>query len=133
MIREPHLTAQGHLTDEPKLSFTPNGTATATFNLACNPSYRDNAGNYINGEPVFFRCIAWRDLAENLAESYRKGDPILITGRMRARAWEDNEGQRHTVIEIHCDSVSVPLDRRIVRMTKVTREHGAAGNGENGK
>jgi single-strand DNA-binding protein len=125
MISEPVITISGNLTADPELRYTPAGTAAATFNVASNPRVRDSTGNWADGEPVFYRVTTWRDAAENVAESLRRGDPVLVVGRIRANVWEDREGNKRRDNVITADSVAVPLDRHRVRLVKVTRERAA--------
>ena len=67
---ETTITAVGNLTDDPELRFTPQGVAMAKFVLASTPRVFDRDKNeYRDGEPLFLRCTAWRDLAEHVAES----------------------------------------------------------------
>jgi single-strand DNA-binding protein len=125
MLSEPVITIQGNLASDPELKVTNSGTPVATFSLAANPRVRNAAGEWEDGETVFLRITAWRDLAENVAESLRRGDPALVVGRFRQRTWKTDEGQDRRADEVQADTVAVPLDRRRVRMTKVTREHPA--------
>ena len=123
-LNEPQITIAGNLTGDPELRFTSIGIACANFSIAANPRFRDStSGEWQNGETVFMRVTAWRDLATNLCESLRKGDPVLVVGRIRQRTWTpegSDKEQRFT--EVQADTVAVPMDRRILRLTKVTRE-----------
>jgi single-strand DNA-binding protein len=127
MINEPQMTIAGNLTADPELRFTATGLATAAFTVAANPRFRTASGEWENGDSVFMRVTAWRNLAENIAESLRRGDPVIVIGRYRQRGYETREGEKRTSHEIQADSVSVPLDRHRVRLVKVTRE--APGDG----
>jgi single-strand DNA-binding protein len=124
MLNEPQVIIGGNLASDPELRYTPSGIAVAGFSVAQNPRYRDNAsGEWRDGEPVFMRCTVWRDEAENLCQSLRRGDPVIVIGRIRQRVFTpDGEDNSRRLTEVTCDSVSVPLARRIVRLTKVTRE-----------
>jgi len=123
MLNEPQLTIMGNLTGDPELRYTPTGIPTASFSVAQNPRYRNTAtGEWEDGEPVFMRVQCWRDEAENVCQSLRRGDPVLVIGRVRQRTWTDNEDNPHRVTEVTADSVAVPLARRMVRLVRVTRE-----------
>lgn len=120
----PVITVTGNLTGDPELRFTPTGQSVANFSVASNPRIRDNAtGEWVNGETVFTRVVCWRFLAENVAESLRRGDPVIVTGRLQEKAYEDREGNKRRQHEILADAVGVSLDNRIVRgIVKVTRD-----------
>jgi single-strand DNA-binding protein len=127
VINEPTITISGNLTADAELRYTPTGIAAAAFTVASNPRIRDTDGAWQDGEPLFYRVTAWRDEAENIVESLRKGDPVIIIGRERANVWEDKHGQARRDHVVTADSVSVPLARHRVRLIKVTR---AARSGE---
>ena len=129
MLNEPTITISGNLTGDPELRFTAAGQPVATFSVASNPRFQNReTGEWENGTAVFLRVTAWRDLAENVCESLRRGDPVIVVGRFRQRTWTDEAtGADRRADDVQADTVAVPLDRRRVRMVKVTRER--AGNG----
>ena len=62
----------GNLTDDPELRYTQNGTAVTNFRLAVNQRIREADGTWRDGDASYFRVNAWRDQAENVAESLSK-------------------------------------------------------------
>ena len=62
------VTITGNLTDDPELRFTPSGVAVAKFSVVVNRRIK-NGDQWKDGDPSFYRCTAWRQLAENLAET----------------------------------------------------------------
>src|SRR5208282_3995110 len=134
MLTEPIITISGNLAGDPEMRYTPTGLAVASFSVAANPRRYDTAaGEWVTGDPVFMRVTAWRDLAENVCQSLKRGDPVLVVGRLRQNSWETREGEKRRTDEIQADTVAVPLDRRIVRMTKVTRDHEPGNETESGQ
>lgn len=91
-----HLVpVQGTLTADPELKFLSSGRAVAEFSLAFNPRSFDKAsGEWKDGEPTFFNCQAWGDLAEGIAAhpDLRRGKRALGYGRISTRSWEDKNG-----------------------------------------
>jgi single-stranded DNA-binding protein len=55
---------------------------------------RRDGDRWVDGETSYFRCNAWRELAEHLAESLHKGDRVIVTGRLRSRTWETEGAER---------------------------------------
>lgn len=98
----------GNLTEDPELRFTPSGTAVSSFRVASNRRYTDSEGND-REETTFLTVNAWRDLAENVAESVTKGDRVAVLGRIGTRSYEDQEGERKYVTEIQADEVAASL------------------------
>jgi single-strand DNA-binding protein len=104
-----HVAITGNLTDDPEVSFTPNGTAVANFRLAVTPRVKDGEG-WKDGETSFFRITAWRDLATHLADSLSKGDRVIVLGQLRTRSWEDKDsGERRSVVEVTAEEVGPSL------------------------
>jgi len=122
MAGETTLTIVGNLTAEPELRFTPAGHAVADFTVASTPrNYDRQAGQWRDGEALFLRCTAWRQLAEHAAESLTKGTRVIVTGRLRQRSFELTEGVTRTVTELDVDELGPSLRYSTARVTKTTR------------
>ncbi len=122
MAGETTLTIVGNLTGDPELRFTPSGHAVADFTVASTPrSFDRQAGAWRDGEPLFLRCTAWRQLAEHAAESLTKGTRVIVTGRLRQRSFELTEGVTRTVTELDVDELGPSLRHSTARVTKTTR------------
>jgi single-strand DNA-binding protein len=92
----------GRLTRDPELRYTPNGTATCTFNLAVERPFSNGNGEK---ETDFLNIVTWRQLAENCANYLKKGRLTAVEGRIQTRSYENNEGRRVYVTEIVADNV----------------------------
>ena len=107
-MSDTHVTIVGNLTDDPEVSFTPNGAAVCNFRLAVTA--RIKAGDtWRDGETSFFRINVWRQLAEHVAESLTKGDRAIVIGRLKSRSWETPEGDKRSVVEVEADEVAPSL------------------------
>lgn len=80
-----------------ELRYTPNNQAVATFRLAVNRPFKNQNGER---EADFINCVIWRQQAENLANWAKKGALIGITGRIRTRNYENQQGQQVYVTEV---------------------------------
>lgn len=79
----------GNLTGDPELRFTAAGVAVVRFTIAHNPRTFDKKANeWKDGEPTFFDCAAWRDLAEHVAESLASGHRVVAIGNLRTTRFE---------------------------------------------
>jgi single-strand DNA-binding protein len=104
-----HVAITGNLTDNPEVTFTPNGAAVCNFRLAVTPRIREG-DQWKDGETSFFRIAAWRDLATHLADSLSKGDRVIVLGQLRTRTWEDkSSGERRSVVEVTAEEVGPSL------------------------
>ena len=131
------ITVVGNLTAEPELRFTPSGAAVANLTVASTPRTFDKQRNeYVDGETLFMRCTAWRDLAENVAESLTKGDRVVVQGRLVSRSWEDKDtGAKRTAFELQVDEVGPSLRWATAKPVKAARGQGGgppSGGQQNG-
>ncbi len=88
----------GNLTRDPEVRTTPNGQSVANFSLAVNRSWKGADGN--QQEAVsYIDCVAWGRIGEVIAQYMQKGRPILVSGRLDQRSW-DQEGQKRSKVEV---------------------------------
>jgi single-strand DNA-binding protein len=107
-MADTHVAITGNLTDDPEVTFTPNGAAVCNFRLAVTPRIREG-DQWKDGETSFFRITAWRQLAEHVGDSLSKGDRVIVVGQLRARSWETPEGERRSVVEVTAEEVGPSL------------------------
>ena len=122
-----------NLTNDPELRFTNTGTAVANFGLAVNSRVKDADGSWRDGDTHFFRVSVWRDQAENVAESLRKGNRAVVVGRLKTRSWETSEGDKRTVTEIDAAEVAPSLKWAIATPEKTVRDRTADRGAERGE
>src|SRR3954452_599471 len=90
----------GNLTEDPKLRFTQNGVPVCSFSIAVNRVKPKNS------EAVdFFNVSAWRQLGETIANYKKKGDPILVEGRLQYRSWQAQDGAKRNAVDVVADNV----------------------------
>lgn len=93
------LSGLGHLTRNPELRFTPNtGTAIASAGIAFNRRFKH--GEELKEEVCFLDLICFGKSGEHLAQYCAKGDPVLVSGRLQQRRWEDANGTKHSKHEL---------------------------------
>ena len=95
-----NVTLVGRLTKDIELKYTSNGLAVAQFTLAVA---RDFANQNGEKETDFINCVIWRKQAETLANYARKGTLIGLTGRIKTRSYDNQEGQRVYVTEVNAE------------------------------
>jgi single-strand DNA-binding protein len=126
------VTIVGNLTDDPELRYTPNGAAVAKFRVAVNRRYKDQSGEWKDGDTSYFTVNAWRTLAENVAETLTRGANVIVVGRLQQRSWETQDGEKRTVIEIEADEIGPSLRWATAKVEKQGRSGGgdwSAGSG----
>jgi len=117
------LTIAGNLTADPELRTTSTGAAVCRFRIANTPRIKADDGTWRDGEPTFLDCQAWRALAENIAESLRRGDRVLVAGRIRTERW-DSDGQTRTRVVLEVESAGADLAYATARPVKASRRAG---------
>lgn len=132
MAGETQITVVGNLTNDPELRFTPSGSAVANFTVASTPRTYDRQTNeWKDGETLFLRASAWRETAENIAESLTKGTRVIVTGRLKSRSYETKEGEKRTVIELDVDEIGPSLRYANAKVNRVQRSNqGQAPRGQ---
>ena len=131
-MSETAITITGNLVADPELRFTPSGQPVATFRVASTPRYRDSqTGEWKDGEPLFLSCVAWRQMAENVAESLTRGARVIVTGKLKQRSYETKDGGKRTVYELQADEVGPSLRNASAKVTRASRA--STGNGGQGQ
>ena len=126
------ITVIGNLTADPELRWTQSGAAVADFTVASTPrTYDRNAGEWRDGDTLFMRCSVWRETAENVAESLRKGMRVIVQGRLTQRSYETQQGERRTVVELQVDEVGPSLRRARAQVTRTTPSGGGGYQSDN--
>ena len=126
------ITIIGNRTADPELRWTQSGAAVAGFTVASTPrTYDRNAGEWRDGDTLFMRCSVWRDTAENVAESLRKGMRVIVQGRLTQRSYDTQQGERRTVVELQVDEVGPSLRRARAQVTRTTPSGGGGYQSDN--
>ena len=132
MAGETVITIIGNLTADPELRWTQSGVAVADFTVASTPrTYDRNAGEWRDGDTLFMRCSVWRDTAENVAESLRKGMRVIVQGRLTQRSYDTQQGERRTVVELQVDEVGPSLRRARAQVTRTAPSGGGGYQSDN--
>ena len=104
-----NITIRGFVATEPKSSTTPGGVATVSFRLGSTDRHYDRAANaWVEGTIDFFTVQGYRQLAGNIGCSVKKGQRVIVVGRIKLRSWE-TDGQIHHVVQIDADAVGHDL------------------------
>jgi single-strand DNA-binding protein len=115
------MTLIGNLVDSPKLRKTKNGHFVASFRVASTPRrYDREQGGWVDGKTLFVTVTCWRALGENVAQSLRKGQPVVVFGRYLQREWEKDEALK-TAYELEAIAVGHDLSRGVTNFEKVFR------------
>jgi single-strand DNA-binding protein len=125
---ESYLTIQGNLVADPAQRVVASGARVTKFRLVSSGRRFDRAvGDWVSTDPVFLNVSCWRQLGDNVFQSLRKGDTVIVHGRLTFREWDDPERGRRSLYEIEAMSVGPDLGRYVVHVSHPTREIPAQG------
>lgn len=106
------MTIIGNLAAEPELKFTPNGKACVKFPVATSERYKDLKGQWESRNLTYWNVIAWDRMAENVTESLRKGDKVIVYGKAYTVSWEDKKtGEKRSRMEVTATEVAIGLSK----------------------
>lgn len=101
----------GNLAREPEMRYTPSGRPVTTFTVATSRTWNSQDGER-HVETEWFNVVTWGNLAEICKQYLTKGQQVFIEGRLQTRRWEDNEGTKHSSVEIIANEMMMLGDRR---------------------
>ncbi len=99
MVSFNRVVLAGNLTRDPELRFTSSGIPVCGFGLAVNRVRSKSE------EVDFFDITAWRELGETIANYKKKGDPILIEGRLQFSTWQAQDGTKRNKVDVVADNI----------------------------
>ena len=96
---DPTLTLVGWVGTEPKHYTGPTVTPFTSFRMATTRRWFDRTQNtWVDGRTEWFTVKSWRQSALNVAASLRKGDPVLVHGRLATEQWDSPDGPRTSLV-----------------------------------
>ena len=93
-----HVVVMGRLTKDPELRYTQGQVAVCSFSIAVDRDYSSGDGQ--QKQTDFFDVVAWRHNGEFVSKYFQKGRMIVVSGRLQARRWQDNNGNNRSTVEI---------------------------------
>lgn len=98
-----NIVALGRLGGDPQVNTTNNGTQVVKFNLACNNNHREDDGTYGTN---WYNCSMFGKRGDVVAKNFHKGDPILVSGDLVIRKYNDRNGVERTSVDIAVNDFS---------------------------
>jgi len=104
------VALSGGLTRDPELRWTSAGTSVCKLRIANTTRRKDSVGEWVD-KPNYFDVSVWRGLGEWIAQNLRKGDRVVVSGRIEWREWDDKDGNNRQSYDVIAESVvSIPKD-----------------------
>jgi single-strand DNA-binding protein len=125
MINDANIDLAGFVASEPSFKLLDNGTSTAKLRVAYTERrFNRETGEWGDGPTSFVTVLCWRTLADNVAVCLRKGEPVLVRGRLRVREYQDTEGRPRSVTEVDASSIGHDLSRGVAHFSRTRRAPG---------
>ncbi len=97
-----------------------NDLVYADFRLGCTPRFwRD--GEWVDAATTWITVNCSQALAENVRNSIRKGDAVVVVGKLRTSRWTDSDGEVHERVQIEASTVGHDLSRGVARFQRTNR------------
>jgi single-strand DNA-binding protein len=120
-MTETVLTVVGYVGTDVDHRKVGESTDLSTFRLATTPRRWDRDQKaYVDGTTTWFTVQCWRHLAVHVRDSVRRGDPVVVVGRLKTEEWTKDD-VRHSRQYLEASSVGHDLSRGVSRFTKVPR------------
>ena len=135
-LNEAQISLTGYVATQPVTRTVKSGATNMSMRVAWTPRRQDRVtGEWVDGNTSYVTVICWRKLAANAGLCVRKGDPVIVKGRLSIRTYEDKQGVQRTAVEVEANSVGHDLSRgvalfqRVRPQTGLTASEFAASNG----
>jgi single-strand DNA-binding protein len=125
MSNDANIDLAGFVASEPSFKRLATGTSTAKLRVAYTERRLNReTGEWGDGPTSFVTVLCWRTLADNVAVCLRKGEPVLVRGRLRVREYEGKDGSRGTETEVDASSIGHDLSRGVAHFSRTRRAPG---------
>jgi single-strand DNA-binding protein len=128
-MNEATVTFQGWVGNEVVHRETTQGNV-ANFRVGSTPRIRRRNGDWVDGHTSWFSVTCWRTLADHVRDSVRKGEPVLVHGRLRTDVWEREDGQSSVTYVVEATYVGHDLSRGTAVFVKAVRPERAEPDDE---
>ncbi|HWA64835.1 MAG TPA: single-stranded DNA-binding protein [Mycobacteriales bacterium] len=119
---ETYVTVQGNLTADPVATTTASGASLVKIRVASNARRFDKqSGEYRDMDPMFINATCWRNLGSHVLATLRKGDSVIVHGRLLYREYDDTKGVHRTQFEIDALVVGPDLNRCAADLRRPSR------------
>ena len=110
-MNETLVTIVGNVVDNPRMRRTERGADVASFRIGSTARKLDReTGQWVDGNKLFVSVSCWRQLALNAVDSLRRGDPVVVSGRLSTREYE-KDGQKRSSFELEASALGHDLSR----------------------
>jgi single-strand DNA-binding protein len=125
MMNDAQICLSGFVASEPVFKKHETGALSAKLRVAYTERrWSRKTGEWSDGPTTFLTVVCWRKLAENVALCLRKGEPVMVRGRLQIRRFQNEEGAWRQVVEVDATSVGHDLNRGVAHFSRTRKAAG---------
>ena len=114
------VTLVGFVATEPKVRYVNSSIPVANMRIGSTVRKLDReTGQWQDGETSFYSVTCWRNLASNAAFCLRKGQPVIVTGKLRVNRWESRAGQQRSEVVVDAEAIGFDLTRGVAQFSRL--------------
>lgn len=117
----PAVNGEFRLGSDPELRFTPGGVAVCDVRAVAT-SRKKVDGEWVDDKECWLTLVGFKEQAENMAESFEKGNAVVVMGRLQMETWEDKEGGKRTTFKVLIDAIGPATRWNPARTIKLDRK-----------
>ncbi|HET6296720.1 MAG TPA: single-stranded DNA-binding protein [Kribbella sp.] len=122
-VGETYLTVQGWVGGDVQFKEVAGGVALASFRLGSTPRQYDRAkGSWVDRPTTWYTVECWRTLAQNVFDSVYRGQPVVVSGRLKTTEWTEEGGETRQRTVLDAFSVGHDLTRGTAKFAKNARQ-----------
>jgi single-strand DNA-binding protein len=123
----PSINGEFRTATDPNLRFTPSGMAVCEIRAVATSRKKNDRDEWVDDKTCWVTLVAFKKLAENMAESIAKGELIVVNGRLQTEDWEDKDGVKRTSLKVLLDTIGPSIAFNPARTIKSERPSGGGG------
>jgi single-strand DNA-binding protein len=124
-LNEAQISLTGYVATQPVTKIVKSGASNLSMRVAWTPRRQDRvSGEWVDGNTSYVTVICWRKLATNAGLCVRKGDPVVVKGRLSIRPYQDKQGVQRIAVEIEANAVGHDLSRGVALFQRVRPQTG---------
>jgi single stranded DNA-binding protein len=125
MINEAQVFVAGYVATQPTFRTTSRGKPEAQMRVGYTPRRQNwETGEWSDGPSSFVSVKCWGRLANNVAVCLRKGEPVVVMGRVQVRTYESKNGTERLSVDVYASSIGYDLARGVARFSRIRLSSG---------
>jgi single-strand DNA-binding protein len=118
---EAHVVLSGRVANDPQYRIVGDDIPRLSMRVVWTTRRRDSAtGEWVDGNTSGVNVTCWRKLAKNLNVCLRKGDPVVVRGKLEVRPYVGRDGQTRTAVDVDAITVGHDLTHGVANFLRVS-------------